>query len=132
MLNGTIKIGEQEWVVSEEKRGGPQAQLLSLSSKDTPGASMQIRLGAGQEAKSLEEVEFYAGNPSIRWFLDKNGLRWETRIVVQSEPEGSDRELVKFISDARDVREGKYGYADGLGRRSDDELRKLLEAAPSD
>ena len=57
MLNGTIKIGGQEWVASEEKRGGPQTQLLSLSSKDTPGAGMQIRLGAGQEAKSLEEVE---------------------------------------------------------------------------
>jgi hypothetical protein len=90
-----------------------------------------IEIG-GQEAKSLEEVELYAANPAIRWFIDKNGLRWETRIVVQSEPKGPDRELVKFISDARDVREGKYGYADGLGRRSDDELRELLDAAPSD
>ena len=132
MLKGTIEIGGQEWVVSEEKRGGPQTQLLSLSSKDTPGAGMQVRLGAGQEAKSLEEVELYAANPTIRWFMDKNGLRWETRIVVQSEPKGPDRELVKFISDTREVREGKYGYSDGLGRRSDDELRGLLDAAPSD
>lgn len=132
MLKGTIEIGGQEWVVSEEKRGGPQTQLLSLNSKDTPGAGMQVRLGAGQEAKSLEEVELYAANPTIRWFVDKHGLRWETRIVVQSEPKGPDRELVKFISDARDVREGQYGYADGLGRRSDDELRGLLDAAPSD
>ena len=130
MLSGTIKIGGHEWTVSEERRGGPQTQLLSLTAKDSPGAGMQIRLGAGQEAKSLEEVELYAATPAIRWFTDKNGLRWEARIVVHSEPKGPDRELVKFISDARDVREGEYGFADGLGRRSDDELRDLLEAAP--
>ena len=59
---------------------------------------------------------------------DMNGLRWEARIVVHSEPQGRDRELVKFISDARDVRERDYGFADGLGRRSDDELRNLLDA----
>ncbi len=132
MLNGTIKIGGQEWSVSEEKRGGPQTQLLSLNAKDTPGAGMQIRLGAGQEARSLEEVELYAANPTIRWFTDKNGLRWEARIVVHSEPKGPDRELVKFISDARDVREGRYGFADGLGRRSDEELRGLLDSTPRD
>ena len=129
MLSGTIKIGEQEWNVSEEKRGGPQTQLLSLTATGSPGASMQIRLGAGQEAKSLEEVELYAANPAIRWFTDKNGLRWEARIVVHSEPNGPDRELVKFISDARDVCEGGYGFVDGLGRRSDEELRNLLDAA---
>jgi len=130
MLKGTIRIGGREWNVSEEKRGGPQTQLLSLSATDTPGAGMQVRLGAGQEARSLEEVELYAANPAIRWFTDDNGLRWETRIVVHSEPKGPDRQLVKFISDARDVREGEYGFADGLGRRSDDELRGLLDAAP--
>lgn len=130
MLSGKIAIGGREWTVSEEKRGGPQTQLLSLTAVDSPGAAMQIRLGAGQEAKSLEEVELYAANPAIRWFTDNNGLRWEARIVVHSEPKGADRELVKFISDARDVREGGYGFHDGLGRRSDDELRELLAATP--
>ena len=130
MLSGKINLGGREWNVSEEKRGGPQTQLLSLTAVDSSGAGMQIRLGSGQEAKSLEEVELYAATPAIRWFTDKNGLRWEARIVVHSESKGADRELVKFISDARDVREGGYGFPDGLGRRSDDELRELLDAAP--
>jgi hypothetical protein len=129
MLSGTIHIGGHEWDVSEEKRGGPQTQLISLTALDSPGSSMQIRLGTGQEARSLEEVELYAASPAIRWFTDRDGLRWEARIVVDSGPKGPDRELVKFISDARDVREGAYGFADGLGRRSDDELRSLLDAA---
>ena len=57
MLSGTINIGGHEWDVSEEKRGGPQTQLFSLTALDSPGSKMQIRLGTGQEAKSLEEVE---------------------------------------------------------------------------
>ena len=130
MLSGKIAIGGREWTVSEEKRGGPQTQLLSLTAVDSPGAAMQIRLGAGQEAKSLEEVELYAANPAIRWFTDNNGLRWEARIVVHSEPKGADRELVKFISNARDVREG--GIADRLclrGRRRLP-LRRLYLSVP--
>ena len=129
MLSGTINIGGHEWHVSEEKRGGPQTQLFSLTALDSPGSKMQIRLGTGQEARSLEEVELYAASPAIRWFTDGNGLRWEARIVVHSEPKQPDRELVKFISDALDVREGAYGFGDGLGRRSDEELRHLLDAA---
>jgi len=129
MLSGTISIGGHDWDVREEKRGGPQTQLFSLTALNAPGSSMQIRLGTGQEARSLEEVELYAASPAIRWFTDKNGLRWEARIVVHSEPKGPDRELVKFISDSRDVREGAYGFADGLGLRSDEELRNLLGAA---
>ncbi len=127
MLSGTINIGGHEWGVNEEKRGGPQTQLFSLTAIDSPGAGMQIRLGAGQEARSLEEVELYAADPAIRWFTDGAGLRWETRIVVHSEPKGPDRELVKFISDTRDVREGEYRCTGGLGLRSDDELRDLLD-----
>lgn len=129
MLSGTIKIGGLEWEVSEEKRGGPQTQLFSLAALNSPGSSMQIRLGTGQEARSLDEVELYAATPAIRWFKDNNGLRWEARIVVQSQENDPDREFVKFISDARDVREGAYGFADGLGRRNDEELRSLLDAA---
>jgi hypothetical protein len=129
MLSGTVTIGGHEWNVSEEKRGGPQTQLLSLTAVDSPEACMQIRLGSGQEAKSLEEVELYAADPAIRWFTDNTGLRWEARIVVQSDSKGFDRQLVKFISDSRIVREGEYGLAGGLGMRSDEELRSLLEKA---
>ena len=129
MLSGTVKIGGHEWNVSEEKRGGPQTQLFSLTAIDSPDARMQIRLGAGQEAKTLEDVQLYAADPSIRWFADQSGLRWEARIVLHSEPKGPDRELIKFISDTRDVREGPYGLSGGLGLRSDEELRRLLEDA---
>jgi hypothetical protein len=90
---------------------------------------MQIRLGAGQEAKSLEDVGLYAADPAIRWFADDAGRRWEARIVVHSEPKGPDRELVKFISDTREVREGDYGLSGGLGLRTDEELRQLLANA---
>lgn len=129
MLSGTVTIGGHEWNVSEEKRGGPQTQLLSLHAVDSPEACMQIRLGSGQEAKTLEEVELYAADPAIRWFTDTAGLRWEARIVVQSDPKGFDRQLVKFISDSRIVREGEYGLAGGLGLRSDEELVALLDKA---
>ncbi len=124
-----MKIGGHEWDVSEEKRGGPQTQLISLTAVDSPDARMQIRLGVGQEARTLEDVELYAADPVIRWFADQEGLRWEVRIVVHSEPKGPDRELVKFISDSRDVREGAYGLPGGLGLRSDEELRQLLKNA---
>ncbi len=129
MLSGTVTIGGHEWNVSEERRGGPQTQLFSLTAVDAPYARMQIRLGAGQEAKSLEDVGLYAADPAIRWFADNAGLRWEARIVVHTEPKGPDRELVKFISDSLDVREGAYGHAGGLGLRTDEELRQLLENA---
>jgi len=129
MLTGTVKIGGHEWNVSEERRGGPQTQLLSLTAVDSPEACMQIRLAPGQEAKTLEDVGLFAADPAIRWFADEAGFRWEARIVVHSEPKGPDRELVKFISDARDVREGTYGLSGGLGLRTDDELRELLADA---
>jgi hypothetical protein len=129
MLSGTVNIGGHEWTVSEERRGGPQTQLISLTAVDSADASMQIRLGAGQEAKSLEDVGLYAADPAIRSFVDQAGLRWEARIVVHSEPKGPDRELVKFISDTQDVREGAYELSGGLGLRTDEELRRLLENA---
>lgn len=129
MLSGTVRIGGHEWNVEEEKRGGPQTQLLSLTAVGAPKAQMQIRLGSGQEARSIEEVELHAANPAIRWFVDRDGVRWEARIVVHSEPKGPDRLLVKFISERLDVREGNYGLAGGLGLRTDEELRQLLDKA---
>lgn len=129
MLSGTVNIGGHEWSVSEERRGGPQTQLFSLIATDSPDARMQIRLGAGQEAKTIEDVGLFAADPTIRWFADAAGLQWEVRIVVHTEPKGPDRELVKFISEARDVREGPYRLSGGLGLRTDDELRALLDAA---
>lgn len=128
MLSGTISLGGQDWDVREEKRGGPQSLLFTLTSINSPTSGMQVRLGSGQGVGSLEEVELWAADPAIRWFVDKNGLRWESRIVVHSEPDGPDVQLVKFISEANEVREGAYTFADGLGRRSDAELTELLES----
>ena len=129
MLQGTVSIGGHEWNVIEERRGGPQTQLFALTAKDAPDARMQIRLGSGQEARTIEDVGLYAADPAIRWFKDSKGLRWEVRIVVHSEPKGPERQLVKFISEHRDVREGPYQMSGGLGLRTDDELQQLLADA---
>jgi len=129
MLSGTLRIGERDWTVSEERRGGPQTQLFFLTAVDEPSSRMQLRLGAGREAKTLEEVELYAADPSVRSFTDAKGLLWEARIVVHSEEKGPDSRLVKFISGDRQVREGSYSYPGGLGLLADAELRKLLDEA---
>ncbi len=57
MLSGKVNIGGHEWNVTGEKRGGPLTQLLSLIAVDAPDACMQIRLGSGREARSIEEVQ---------------------------------------------------------------------------
>ena len=128
MLTGTIVKNGQEWDVLEERRGGPLSQLFTLTSTQTPTSGMQIRLGSGQEVSSLEEVALYATDPAVRWFVDANGLRWEARLVVHSEPDGPDKQLVKFIADDQNVREGLYDFTDGLGNRNDEELSELVSS----
>ena len=88
----------------------------------------------GRRARSLQEFGQHREaarriSSRRRWFTDGDGVRWEARIVVHSEGKGPDRELVKFISNAREVREGDYDFPGGLGLRSDDELRQLLDNA---
>ena len=126
MLTGTIVVSGQEWDVLEERRGGPLNQLFTLTSTQTPTSGMQVRLGSGQEVSSLEEVALYAADSALRWFEDPNGQRWEARLVVHSEPDGPDKQLVKFIAANSEVREGLYEFTDGLGNRNDRDLSDLV------
>jgi len=126
MLSGTVEIDGRTWVVKEERRAGPQAQLFALTSEEAPQSRMHVRPLPDQPVKTLEEVGALAADAGIRWFADPDGAPWETRIVVHSEPNAADLMLVKFISEQFQVCEGPYPFRDGLGRRTDDELRALL------
>ena len=126
MLSGTLEIDGRTWMVKEEKRAGPQAQLFALTMEEAPQSRMHVRPLPDQSVKTLEDVGALAADASIRWFADSEGVQWETRIVVHSEPNAADVMLVKLISERFQVREVPYPFSDGLGRRTDDELRDLL------
>ena len=126
MLSGTLEIDGQTWVVKEEKRAGPQAQLFALTLEEIPQSRMHVRPLPDQSVTTLEDVGALAADAGIRWFADSEGVQWETRIVVHSEPNAADVMLVKFISERFQVCEGPYPFGDGLGKRTDDELRDLL------
>jgi hypothetical protein len=123
MINGAVQVGGLEWTVREEKRQGPRPQILILSASD--GSEMHVRPSPGTEAAALEDVEPLAADPAYRWFTDPDGVRWETRMVV---PDPPTRMLVKFIAWGVGVYEGPYPFTNGLGLRSDTELRDLLLA----
>jgi hypothetical protein len=129
MLKGTVELEGSNWDVVEELRAGPQSQLFSLTMAGSPQSRMHVRPPPGQTVTALEEVAELAADPAIRWFSDSSGVQWEARIVVHSEPNVADALLVKFISAKQQVREVDYPFRDGLGRRSDQELRDLLEPA---
>jgi hypothetical protein len=123
MLKGVVSVGGREWTVTEEKRQGPRPQILILRANDAPTSEMHVRPIPGSEAKSLEEVELLAADPTSRWLTDAQGLRWEIRLVVPDPPTCY---LVKFISWQSGVFEGAYPFSTGLGHRTDDDLRRLL------
>ena len=127
MLTGTVEIEGSTWEVVEELRAGPQSQLFCLTMAGSPQSRMHVRPPQGRTVTALDEVAALAADPAIRWFSDGAGVQWEARIVVHSEPNTADALLVKFISANLDVREIDYPFRDGLGRRSDRELRALLE-----
>jgi hypothetical protein len=126
-LDGALEIGGTTWGVTEEKRGGPFAQLLILRAQDEGAGVMHVRPPPGQPATSLEEVEVLAGDPAYRYFGDRGGLRWQVRIVESVGEDGRARRLAKFISKDGKVREGPYPGSGGLGHWTDAELRDLLE-----
>jgi hypothetical protein len=126
MLSGTVELDGLTWQVTEERRAGPQSQLFTLTLAEAPNSRMHVRPFPGQTVTSLDEVGSLAADPAVRWFCDGDGLQWEARLVVHSEPNSPDVRLVKFISQRLQVHELPYPFADGLGRRSDDELRSLL------
>jgi hypothetical protein len=129
MLSGTVEIEGSNWEVAEELRAGPQSKLFTLTMVGSPQSRMHVRPLPGQSATTLDEVAALAADPAIRWFTDTSGIQWEARIVVHSEPNAADVLLVKFISDQHEVREVKYPFPDGLGRRTDEELQALLGSA---
>lgn len=126
MLNGTVEIGGTTWEVTEEKRAGPQTQLFSLVMPKSPHSRMHVRPLPGQTISTLDEVVVLAADPAIRWFADTDGVEWEARLVVHSEPDAADVVLIKLISQKSAVHEGPYPFQDRLGSRTDDELRRLL------
>ncbi len=126
MLSGTVEIEGCTWEVLEERRAGPQSQLFTLTKSDVPESKMHVRPLPGQTVGSLEEVSALAADPAVRWFCDDSGIQWEARLVVHSEPNAPEIQLVKFISQKLQVHELPYPFADGLGRRSDEELKNML------
>ncbi|UCG85765.1 MAG: hypothetical protein JSW71_17875 [Gemmatimonadota bacterium] len=127
MLTGTVEIEGNTWEVTEEKRAGPQKQLFSLVLAESPHSRMHVRPLPGQAVSTLDEVAALAADPAVRWFADSEGVEWEARLVVRSEPNSADVLLVKFISEQFAVHEGPYPFRDGLGARTDADLRGLLE-----
>ncbi len=126
MLSGTVELDGCTWEVLEERRAGPQSQLFALRKEDAPSSRMHVRPLPGQTVTTLEEVGALAADPAIRWFSDSGGIEWEARLVVHSAPNTRDVQLVKLISQKLQVHERPYPFAEGLGRRSDEELRNLL------
>ena len=123
-ITGTIQVAGRAWTVREEKRQGPRTQILILTAEDTSDSEMHIRPNPGNEAQALEDVEPLAFDPLYRWFSTGDTERWEARLLV-SEDTGA--QLIKFICWGIGVFEGTYPFSNGLGFRSDDELRQLLD-----
>jgi hypothetical protein len=130
MLTGVVQTGGYKWQVREEKRQGPRSQIFILTAVDAPACEMHIRPMPGTEAKTIEEVQLLAGEPAYRWFVDAEERRWEVRLVIRTEPNGIEVMLAKFIS-GTDVHEGEYSFRNGLGVRTDEELRELLKEVRS-
>jgi hypothetical protein len=123
-IAGQITLVSRTWNVTEQKRAGPRPQLLVLKAADEPAAEIHVRPDPDMEAKTLEDVEPLARNPTYRWFQHAGG-RWEVRIVQSDTPPG---QRIKFVSWTAGVYEGDYAFRDGLGVRTDEELRALLAA----
>ncbi len=118
----------------EERRQGPRPQIFILNAADVPQSEIHIRPLPGQVVSTLDEVTLLCVDPDTRVFFDESGKRWEARIVIGSTDVDETR-LIKLLSyeAGGQVFEEPYPYTDGLGLRTDDELRALLvEARKSD
>ncbi len=111
----------------EERRQGPRPQIFILKAADVPQSEIYIRPLPGQVVSTLDEVRVLCADPDTRVFLDESGKRWEARIVIASTDAGETR-LIKLLSyeAGGQVFEEPYPYTDGLGLRTDDELRELV------
>ena len=129
MLRGEVEVNGRTWHVREEIRQGDRPQIFILTAADSDTSEMHIRPIPGIELTTIEEVLDVAADPITRSFVDQGGVRWESRMVVNSGETG-DAELIKLYSyqDA-EVFEQAYPFSDGLGLRTDEELLGLLDKA---
>ena len=130
LLRGEIVVKERTWQVREERRQGPRPQIFILTAADVPQSEIYIRPLPGQVISTLDEVRVLCVDPDTRVFLDESGKRWEARIVIASTDAGETR-LIKLLSyeAGGQVFEQPYPYTDGLGLRTDNELRELVAGA---
>jgi hypothetical protein len=130
LLRGEIDACGRTWQVREERRQGPRPQIFILTDADVPQNEMHVRPLPGQEASSLDDVRLKSADPDTRVFFDEAGGRWEARIVVAS-TEAGDQRLVKLLTyqGGGQVFEEPYPFVDGLGLRTEDQLRELLAGA---
>ena len=126
MLNGVVDVAGRTWQLREEKRMGPRPQIFILSDAETPVNEMHVRPLPGHEVSSVDEVTLLGTDPETRTFADKEGIPWEARIILGSDETGS-KQLIKVLSyQARKVYEEPYPFGDGLGLRTEDELRQIV------
>jgi hypothetical protein len=130
LLRGEIDVCGRTWQVREERRQGPRTQIFILTATDAPQNEMHIRPLPGQDVSTLDEVHIMSAEPDTRVFFDEGGARWEARIVVAS-TEAGDQRLVKLLTyqGGGQVFEEPYPFVDGLGLRTEDQLRELLAGA---
>ena len=129
MLAGVVEMAGRTWQLREEKRMGPRPQIFILSDAETPVNEMHVRPLPGHEVSSIDEVTLLSTDPETRTFADEEGILWEARIILGSDETGS-KQLIKVLSyQARKVYEEPYAFGDGLGRRTESELRHIVAEA---
>lgn len=129
MLSGTVEVAGRTWQLREEKRMGPRPQIFILSDAEVPENEMHVRPLPGHEVASVDDVTRLSTDPETRTFADQQGILWEARIILGSDETGS-RQLIKVLSyQARKVYEEPYPFGDGLGLRTEDELRQIVSDA---
>ncbi|MCZ6917907.1 MAG: hypothetical protein O7I93_14110 [Gemmatimonadetes bacterium] len=126
MLTGIVELAGRPWQLREEKRTGPRPQIFILSDAGVPENEMHVRPLPGHEIFSIDEVRRSSVDPETRTFADEEGILWEARIILGSDENGS-KQLIKVLSyQARKVFEEPYPFGDGLGLRTEDELRQIV------
>jgi hypothetical protein len=127
LLRGEIDACGRHWAVREERRQGPRPQMFILNAIDAPENEMHIRPLPGEQVSTLDEVVPLSVEPATRIFFDEDGRRWEARIVI-AYGESGEKQLIKLLTYevGGEVYEGPYPFPDGLGVRTEGELRQLL------
>lgn len=132
LLRGEIEACGRRWSVREERRQGPRPQIFILNAGDAPENEMHIRPLPGAQVTTLDELVPLSAEPATRVFFDEDGKRWEARIVV-AYGESGETQLIKLLTyeTGGEVYEEPYSFPDGLGMRTEAELRQLLAGVRS-